>query len=236
MLRDKLTIVIPNKNEGAILNTTLHYLNQQKQIFGIKVIIADCSDITPKFKDSDYFNLKIKVIKGGLPAAGRLAGSELVDTPYMLFLDADMCIKDKYLLSDIMGRYYGKFDLLTLPFETDYGYNKYYRIFDIFQWFSARILRQPFAIGGFQLFHTTTYWRIGGYNPKQAVGEDYHISLKIKPSRFIVYRNEIGLSGVYTSARRLKNKGIWFMVKLMVKSWLNRHNDKFFESDHGYWK
>jgi hypothetical protein len=40
---------------------------------------------------------------------------------------------------------------------------------------------------------------------------------------------------VYTTSRRFKNKGLFYMVKMMIKSWFNRNNDEFFTKEHNYW-
>ena len=40
----------------------------------------------------------------------------------------------------------------------------------------------------------------------------------------------------YTSSRRFDKKGIWYMIKLAWKSWLNTNNDEFFKKDFNYWK
>ena len=237
MISNELTIVIPSKNEGFTLEKTLWYLNKQKFIYGTNVVIADSSDdeaLKPNFPVEFYENLRIHFIKGGYPAAARRYGSVFAKrfhTRYILFLDADMFLTYENLLSDIIFENYRRFDLLTVPYTTEYGYNIYYRIFDFFQWISAKFMRQPFAIGGFQVFDTEEYWRIGGYNADLLVGEDYEISLKIRPSRFRVHKSR----GCYTSARRLKNKGVLYMGKLMLKSWWNRKNPDYFKKHHNYW-
>ncbi len=43
-LKDRLTIVIPSKNEGKILYECVDYLSKQKGILETRVIIADVSD------------------------------------------------------------------------------------------------------------------------------------------------------------------------------------------------
>ena len=53
---------------------------------------------------------------------------------------------------------------------------------------------------------------------------------KIKPNKFYV-ADKI----VYTTSRRFKNKGLFYMVKMMIKSWFNRNNDEFFTKEHNYW-
>ena len=88
----------------------------------------------------------------------------------------------------------------------------------------------PFAVGGFMLFNLETFNSLGGFNPDDKFGEDYHLSSKIKPNKFYV-ADKI----VYTTSRRFKNKGLFYMVKMMIKSWFNRNNDEFFTKEHNYW-
>ena len=89
----------------------------------------------------------------------------------------------------------------------------------------------PFAVGGFQLWNTETYWKIGGYNPEELFAEDYSISQKVAPVDFKINR----VQGTYTSGRRFENKGIMWMFRIMIKSYINRNNPEFFKHHHGYW-
>ena len=58
-------------------------------------------------------------------------------------------------------------------------------MFDIIQWFTA--FSRPFALGGFMLFKTETFNKLGGFNEEDKIAEDYHLSSKIKPNRFILF-------------------------------------------------
>jgi glycosyltransferase involved in cell wall biosynthesis len=233
-LSKKLTIVIPSKNEGVVLYNCIQYISRQYHIDGVRVIIADVSDdndsiLWIKRIQVDFKHvLKIVVIKGGYPAQGRLSGSQLVVTPYMLFLDADILLTNPHILSGCM-KY--KKDLITVPFHTVKSYNWVFRAFDKFQWLST-LLGTPFAVGGFQLWNTQSYWKTGGYNPEELFAEDYSISQKVNPKEFKV----IHIKGTYTSPRRFKSKGILWMFKIMIKSYLNRNNPEFFKKSHGYWE
>jgi hypothetical protein len=232
-LKDKLTIVIPSKNEGRTLYDCIYNLSRQDHIAGVKVIIADVSDMNNSLffirdLERDFkYTLNIEVIKGGYPAQGRLNGSLLVNTPYMLFLDADVFLTNSTILDRCMR--YEK-DLVTVPFHTDYPYRWVFRMFDMFQSTSS-FMGTPFAIGGFQLWNTETYWKLGGYNPEELFAEDYSISQKVNPKEFKV----VNVNGVYTSSRRFKNKGILWMFYIMLKSYFNRNNPEFFKKSHGYW-
>jgi glycosyltransferase involved in cell wall biosynthesis len=135
-LKDKLTIIIPSKNESRTLYDCVYNISKQNHIAGTRIIIADASDTYDSLfyvrdlqRDFKY-SLNIEVIKGGFPAYGRLMGSLLVDTPYMLFLDADIFLTNKDILSECF-KY--KKDLITVPFYTDYPYRWVFRLFDLFQ-------------------------------------------------------------------------------------------------------
>jgi hypothetical protein len=209
------------------------YLSHQNNIDGTRVIIADVSDdvqslmFITRIKQDFSNKLNITVIEGGYPAEGRLNGSKLVITPYMLFLDADIVLMNRNILEECISH---KKDLVTVPFHTDKPYRWVFRLFDMFQSLSS-VLGTPFAVGGFQLWNTDTYWEVGGYNPQELFAEDYSISKKVKSKNFKVVR----IRGTYTSSRRFKNKGVLWMFNIMVRSFLNRNNPEFFKRSHGYW-
>jgi len=237
MLSKQITIVIPCKNESINIYDCVGLIARQQYINDTNVIIADVSDneeslewLSRTIQDFKY-KLNIQIIKGGFPAKARLEGSKLAKTPYILFLDADiMLANDRTLVNCYEMALAYDTDLLTVPFKTEKGWNWAFRLFDLSQWISC-VIGTPFAIGGFQFFKTKAYWEVGGYVEDELFAEDYSISSKISPKKFIVYR----FYGAWTSARRFKNKGIRFMIWLMIKSYINRNNPQFFKHHHNYW-
>lgn len=232
-LKNNLTIVIPCKNETRTLYDCVYNLSLQSGIEGAKIILADASDeeeslmwIRKVVSDFRHF-LRIEVIRGGFPSEGRLNGSKLVSTPFVLFLDADVFLTNPDILKKCIEHKKG---LLTVPFYTDRFYGWVFRAFDLFQALS-KFLGTPFAVGGFQLWKTTNYWQVGGYNPEELFAEDYSISQKVDPKDFKIYR----IKGTYTSARRFKKKGVLWMFRIMIKSYLQRNNPEFFKNHHDYW-
>jgi glycosyltransferase involved in cell wall biosynthesis len=228
-----LTIVIPCKNESNIIDTTLSLLNQQNNIENVSVIIADSSTDSTTFelesRVNDRFNLTI--VQGGLPSIARNNGVKKVTTPYVLFMDADMFIIDSKLLEQsvkIMKK--EKLHLLTTKVRTTTGeYNYTYKSFDIIQ----KIIKPftPFCLGGFMLFDTEEFNKLGGFDESIKVAEDYLLSKKVKPSKFKIINKHI-----FTTPRRFKNKGVLYMVKLMIQSFIHRNNKQFFSKHNTYWK
>jgi cellulose synthase/poly-beta-1,6-N-acetylglucosamine synthase-like glycosyltransferase len=227
-----LTIVIPCKNESKTIDSTLTLINFQDNIKDVNVIVSDSSDDGTTYqlesRTNDLFDLKI--IQGGLPAKARNNGSRYVKTPYVLFLDSDMFLLDTKLLTNVVKVIMSEnIDLLTTKIRTTNGkYNYVFKTFDFIQKMSKFI--SPFCLGGFMLFKTNTFNKLGGFNEEAKVAEDYLLSKQIKPKRFKIINTT-----VFTPPRRFENKGVLYMLRLMIKSFLNRNNKQFFNDDNTYW-
>ena len=230
-MKDKLTIIIPCKNEKDNIYECIGLIAKQVGFDGTKVIIADTSDTAESlewvYKTQLHFRnkLDIRIIEGGFPAKARLEGSKLVDTPYILFLDADIMLFDKCVLLECLGY---QTDLVTVPFQTEKGFNWIFRLFDIQQRISNWI-GTPFAVGGFQLWKTEAYWKTGGYDETHMFAEDYWVSQKVEVMK--IHKTK----GVWTSARIFKNKGFFYMFILSIKCYINRNNTDFFKNHQNYW-
>jgi glycosyltransferase involved in cell wall biosynthesis len=230
-MNNLLTIVIPCKNERDNIYECIGFIAKQVGFAGTRVIIADTSDEEDsldflRYTEDNYrYSLNIELIKGGFPAKARLEGSKLVTTPYVLFLDADIMLQNKSLLGECLAY---NTDLVTVPFQTEKGFNWIFRLFDIQQQLS-NLLGTPFAIGGFQLWKTEAYWKTGGYDETHLFAEDYWVSQKAE--KMVIHNTK----GVWTSARRFKNKGFFYMFLLSIKCYINRNNTEFFKKHHDYW-
>lgn len=228
-----LTIVIPCKNESKTIDKTLTLLNFQEDIEKVEVIVADSSDDGTTYqlevRNKDRFNLKI--INGGLPSKARNNGANQAKTPYILFMDADMFILDPKLLKESINQMIeNKYDLLTTKVRTTNGkYNYVFRTFDLIQKISKTF--SPFCLGGFMLLRADTFKKLGGFDEKAKVAEDYLLSKQIESNKFKILNKTI-----FTLPRRFDDKGTLYMTKLMFKSYINRNNKEFFSNDNTYWK
>jgi glycosyltransferase involved in cell wall biosynthesis len=230
-MKEQITIVIPCKNEKDNIYECISFIAKQTGIAGTKVIIADTSDDTDSLywlnvvKNDFKYSLDIQIIEGGFPAKARLNGSVFVTTPYILFLDADIMLQDKFVLGECLAY---NTDLVTVPFQTEKGFNWIFRLFDIQQRIS-NLIGSPFAVGGFQLWKTEAYWKTGGYDETHLFAEDYWVSQKAKVMKIH------NTKGVWTSARRFKKKGFFYMFILSIKCYINRNNTDFFKNHQNYW-
>jgi glycosyltransferase involved in cell wall biosynthesis len=231
MIKDVLTVVIPSKNERDLISLTLRLLNKQIGIHGTKVIISDSSDdLTREVIEKTYCpHLDIEIIDGGFPSVARNNGAKLVETPYVLFLDADIFLYDNETIFDclnliVKNLYY----LVTCKFRVR---GKYSFVFPVFEWFRDLFSSHtPCAIGGFMLFDTEVFNNLGGFVDEDLFAEDFHLSSKVSPDKFFVVNKK-----VYTTDRRFRKKGLWYMLKMAVLSTMNKNNPEFFKNDHNYW-
>ena len=230
-MNNLLTIIIPCKNEKDNIYQCIRFITKQVGFAGTKVIIADASNDEESLwllwrAQCDFkHSLNIEVIEGGFPAKARLEGSKLVTTPYILFLDADIILLNKSVLGECLAY---NTNLVTVPFQTEPGFNWIFRLFDIQQRIS-NLLGTPFAVGGFQLWKTEAYWKTGGYDETHLFAEDYWVSQRAESMKIH------NTKGVWTSARRFKNKGFFYMFILSIKCYINRNNTEFFKHHHQYW-
>src|SRR5580704_7878577 len=104
----ELTIVIPAKNEAKLIPNLLTSLTKQdySKMSSTRVLVADAksTDGTPEIVMGFRDRLNVAVIPGGMPSVGRNQGAALAETPYVLFLDADVELADDSLLRRCVER------------------------------------------------------------------------------------------------------------------------------------
>ena len=233
----ELTIVIPAKNEVAMLPRLLASLAMQDYggMGATRVIVADAgsTDGTVEVALSFRDRLRVEVIEGGLPSVGRNAGARLAVTPYVLFLDADVELAEPTLLRRAMWRMRRrKLHLVTTNIACREG-----SFFDDALYMGNNFMQRvgavlkPFATGMFMLFDREAFWALGGFNERALFAEDYLLSKGVARTRFRIVRGK-----VLTTNRRFQKLGHWRMVWMFFKTMLHSWNDKYFLRDQGYWE
>jgi glycosyltransferase involved in cell wall biosynthesis len=197
------------------------------------VLVADANstDGTPEIVRSFSDRLKVSVIRGGMPSVGRNQGAAQADTPYVLFIDADIELADRSLVRRCIERAQRKqLHCVTTNILCNDGWldRAFYAVSDVFQYLSY--LHRPYATGMFMMFDRKKFWELGGFHEQIHFAEDYRLSQQVSRRRFAVVRG-----GVYTTNRRFRKMGHWNVGWLFLKTALNYWNEKYFLRDHKYW-
>jgi glycosyltransferase involved in cell wall biosynthesis len=232
-----LTIVIPAKNEAKLMPSLLTSLTMQDypQMRNTKVLVADANstdatrDIVMSFRD----RLDVEVIPGGLPSVGRNAGARRAETPYVLFMDADIEPAHPSLIRRAVEAAQKKqLHCVTTNILCRGGSltdKLLYTSNDIFQYLSQ--LHRPFSTGMFMLFDRQRFQELGGFHEQVHFAEDYLLSSQVARSKFAIVRG-----GVYTTNRRFEKMGHFRVARLFLSTAFNYWNESFFLRDHKYWQ
>lgn len=199
------------------------------------VFVADASstDGTPELALSYRDRLCIEVVPGGLPSVGRNRGAACSDSEFILFLDADVELRDPTLLRRAVERMKkARLHCLTVDITCSNGNwmdRMLYRGNSLMQRLSTWTM--PFGTGMFLLLDRKRFEEIGGFSEEAVFAEDFLLTKQISQLRFSVLRGE-----VYTSNRRFRRTGHGRMVLLFFWTLFNSCNQRHFQRDHGYWK
>jgi len=234
-LSDKVTIVIPCKNEEDYIPHLLTSLKLQR-IGNTRIIIADCStDNTRQVIKDNSDSLNIEIIEGGPVSVAKNNGAKLVTTPYILFIDADVRFQDKYVIRDAVDEL--EFNNLDLVGTKIYCYDKDLRAsigFAIFN-FVNNILKRysPFAVGAFMLTRKDKFNEYGGFPENYITSEDFFLSRMYSPEKFEIINHYFG-----QDSRRFKKMGYFGMAAYLIKNFINRNNKKYWDKLDGtkYWE
>jgi glycosyltransferase involved in cell wall biosynthesis len=237
-IKNKLTIVIPCYNEDKYIKKTLDSIHKQVLIDGTRVIIADnhstdrtraiINNMSMMYSD----RLKIEMIDGGKVGEARNLGSDLVNTEYVLFVDADIQFFNSITIHDcIEEMILEDLDLMTCRIKSTSKNWKSKLAFVCFNSVNNIISKfSPFAVGTFFLTKTDKFRELGKFNEEYQHSEDYGLSRKYNSKKFKISEHYVGQDD-----RRFKKMGYLGMIKLIIKSFLNRKNEEYFKKDIGYW-
>jgi glycosyltransferase involved in cell wall biosynthesis len=224
LLKDKITIVVPCKNEENYISHLLEHLRKQN-IGDTRVIIADCStDNTREVIDRNKGNLNVEIIDGGPVSIAKNNGAKLVTTPYILFIDSDVrFFSDTVIQDSVTEIEVNNLDLVGLYVKC-YDDNRTTQIgFMIFN-FINNILKYkvPFAVGAFMLTRRDKFEEFGGFAEQYGTSEDFFLSKKYDPKKFKLLKHYFG-----QDSRRFQKMGYFGMGWYLIRNFLNRNNEQY---------
>ena len=233
-LSDTITIVVPCKNEENYIAHLLMHLRQQS-IGNTRIIIADCStDRTREVIEIMKGELNVEIIEGGPVSTAKNNGAQLVTTPYILFIDADVRFFKDTVIHDAVNLIESKnLDLIGLNIKC---YDKDLRAkigFTAFNLINHALKHfSPFAVGAFMLTRRDRFEEYGGFPEQFSTSEDFFLSRKYSPKKFRIVRHHFG-----QDSRRFKKMGYMGMAKYLVKNFVNRNNKAYWDKldSSRYW-
>ena len=233
-LSDKITIVVPCKNEENYIAHLLMHLRQQS-IGDTRIIIADCStDNTREVVEIMKGELNVEIVDGGPVSIAKNNGARLVTTPYILFIDADVRFFKSTVIHDAVDIIESKnLDLIGLSIKcydqdprAKIGFTIFNTVNHALKYFS------PFAVGAFMLTRRDRFEEFGGFPEKFSTSEDFFLSRQYSPRKFRIIRHHFG-----QDSRRFKKMGYFGMAQYLVKNFVNRNNRDYWEKldSSRYW-
>ena len=233
-LSDQITIEVPCKNEENYIHHLLDSLRSQN-IGNTRIIIADCSiDRTRQVIQDTKGLLNVEIIEGGPVSLAKNRGARLVTTPYILFIDADVRFFKNTVIQDAVNLIESKnLDLIGLNIKcydkdlrAKVGFTAFNLINHALKYFS------PFAVGAFMLTRRDRFEQFGGFPEQFATSEDFFLSRKYNPRKFRIIRHHFG-----QDSRRFKKMGYLGMAKYLVKNFVNRNNQAYWDKldSSRYW-
>jgi len=231
MISSFITVIIPCKDEENYIGDTLLSLNNQKNIEGTKVIILD-GDSTDNTIDVIHnikkkVNYEILIEKGGKVSYARNKGATMVNTKYVLFLDADVTFTDNDTILSTLNELENGYDLITCKLKSRSGFplNLGFYLFNIIH----SKLKTSFSMGAYFMTSIESFNGYGGFDETIKQSEDFILSKKYPIDKFKIINRY-----VTQDDRRFKKMGYWFYVKFLIKNYKKRNDENHFRKEINY--
>lgn len=227
--KSELAIVIPAKNEAKNITRLLDSISAQDyaHIRETPVVVADAhSEDTTRATVLGYApGLNVSVVDGGMPSVGRNAGARSVDAEYILFIDADIELRDRTLIRRALETARQKnYSCVTARIRCAEGTKTDRMVYAVAN-IVVRISKYffPFATGMFMLFKKFRFDELGGFDETITLSEDFVLTRNLRS-------NEFGMVSAYfdTSNRRFVKTGHWKMALIILGSILHAKSIKYF--------
>ena len=235
LLKDKITIVVPCKNEEDYIHYLLAHLRNQ-MIGNTRIIIPDCStDNTREIIQANKGRVNVQIIDGGPIRIAKNNAAKLVTTPYILFIDADVRFFKDTVIRDAVAEIESRdLDLIGLRIKcydnskrTQIGFMMFNAVNNVMKY------KVPFAVGAFMLTRRDKFEEFGRFSEKYGVSEDFFLSKKYDVKKFKLIKHYFG-----QDSRRFEIMGYFGMAWYLVKNFWNRNNEEYWNQiDYSkYWK
>lgn len=231
MMSSFITVIIPCKDEEKYIGDTLLSLNNQKNIEGVKVIILDGNSTDNTIEVINNIKKKVKyeilIEEGGKVSYARNKGATMVNTKYVLFLDADVTFTDEDTLFKSVEELENGYDLITCKLKSRSGFplNLGFYLFNKIH----PILKTSFSMGAYFMTSIESFNNYGGFDESIKQSEDFILSKRYPINKFKIINRY-----VTQDDRRFKKMGYWFYVKFLIRNYIKRNDEDHFRKEINY--
>ena len=214
----KFSFIIPALNEQGYIEKCLASIKKQ-EINDYEIIVVDSYSSDATLKAAKRYKCRIFFEKRRGPAIARNTGAKRAKGMILVFADADVVFE-----KDFLGR-------IERHFEKHIG-GGVCRLSTYDAWHFSHALVYEFAnalakffnrlgiviTGGSCFVYTKkAFDAVGGFDPKFITNEDHDLARRVsKIKRFMFFDDVV----VGTSARRIRSKGLFNIIRIYIKSTL----------------
>lgn len=200
----KLSVVIPAKNEQALLPGLLEALRRQT-FRDFEIIVADAKSTDRTREIAESFGAR--VVEGGMPGPGRNRGAEAAQGELVLFFDADVIPPSDRFLEDTVAEFERRhldiaaFSMYPLSERRDDQALHY--IYNAFLVAAQHV--KPHGAGACLLVRGEMHRDVGGFDERVVYCEDHDYVQRLARAggNYGILKSH----GVFTSVRRLEKEG-----------------------------
>lgn len=195
----KLSIIIPTLNEEKSLPALLNCIKSDAYA-DYEIIVADAGSSDNTIKIAKFYGAKI--VKGGLPAAGRNNGAKVAKGEFLLFLDADIVFPPNFLSITVKEQEERSLDVGSYriyPQKSNLILNK--ATLNVFYNYWMR----PMTYGAAAILcRKEIFDSVGGYDESISLAEDHYFMSRVaKRGKYGVFRG----TKCFISVRRFEQDG-----------------------------
>jgi len=175
-----VSIIIPAYCEQEWLPILLKSIKQQT-LQPLEIIVADAQSTDNTRAIAKQY--KVKIIEGGKIAFARNAGAKIAKGEYILFMDADTELSNKYVLSEALKKFKArKLDIASARFITSAKREDRFigilagkiiwGIVNIWRFVQQKFQKVYFEGGAFILIKESVFNALNGFDEKLLINED----------------------------------------------------------------
>ena len=219
------SIIIPTLNEESIIEKAINQFSSIKNKYNIEIIVSDSGSSDQTVSIARNISDKVVIYENDNCniSKARNLGAEHAKNKILVFMDADILIKDTDYFFKIIADYINKDNVSAISPRISI-YPDQEKIQDKCIHFVITLISNilnglglSYSRGGCQIIHKKNFDRISGYNEAFVAAEDVDIFRRLRKLGKTMIVNNLH---VYESPRRYRKKGYLIVLYFWLMNWI----------------